>query len=510
MAFWCFCYLFFFFFAQYVYHHLFCRREIIVSEPLVSYYETVIYDAVAATLQVSPVHYLPPPWCEIPNLQFSSKGKYRQVFSSGNMALSVRCIPLPMSWMELWEIESNINTLSSLKNFFESRSFDALGTYSTNLFSSPLWKAMSQSVASTATLSGAAVDSAPSNVGATSSLSSSLLSSSSPAAIDSDLQFTVDQWHSFADRLICIGPSNPCSNAFLLSKSLTVDIINGKISQSTSHSNEELSNVGNGENNNNSSTSCVVGTLSWDEISHRSILVEILTGIHSALVTGFQMAVSKGPMMDQPMRGVCFVVEKMEFSYATFQSLLSPSATDTFVSMFSQTDIIPTPSIMTGQVISEVLESLRLAMLSCPLRIVEPIYACDLQCDQSQLGNLYNVLSKRRGIVTKEDIIDGTSLFLLSATLPVAESFGFAQELLKKTSGNATAPQLKFSHLQIMDINPFWKPLSEEEMEEFGDQSNDSNNRGRQIVDAIRKRKGLPIEEKVVMFAEKQRTLKKN
>ena len=44
-----------------------------------------------------------------------------------------------------------------------------------------------------------------------------------------------------------------------------------------------------------------------------------------------------------------------------------------------------------------------------------------------QLGNLYAVLSKRRGRVTKEDIIDGTSLFLLSATLPVAESFGFAQ-----------------------------------------------------------------------------------
>jgi ribosome assembly protein 1 len=45
-------------------------------------------------------------------------------------------------------------------------------------------------------------------------------------------------------------------------------------------------------------------------------------------------------------------------------------------------------------------------------------------------------------------VIDGTSLFLLSATLPVAESFGFAQELLKKTSGNGTAPQLQFSHWQ--------------------------------------------------------------
>ena len=94
-------------------------------------------------------------------------------------------------------------------------------------------------------------------------------------------------------------------------------------------------------------------------------------------------------------------------------------------------------------------------MLSCPLRIVEPVYACDLQCDQSQLGNLYGVLSKRRGVVTKEDIIDGTSLFILSATLPVSESFGFAQELLRKTSGNATAPQMLFSHWFIIPENPF-------------------------------------------------------
>jgi ribosome assembly protein 1 len=34
------------------------------------------------------------------------------------------------------------------------------------------------------------------------------------------------------------------------------------------------------------------------------------------------------------------------------------------------------------------------------------------------------------------------------ATLPVAESFGFAQELLKKTSGKAVTPQLNLSHWQ--------------------------------------------------------------
>lgn len=40
-------------------------------------------------------------------------------------------------------------------------------------------------------------------------------------------------------------------------------------------------------------------------------------------------------------------------------------------------------------------------------------------------------------------------LFLLTALLPVAESFGFADELLKKTSGAGTTPQLAFSHWEV-------------------------------------------------------------
>lgn len=42
-------------------------------------------------------------------------------------------------------------------------------------------------------------------------------------------------------------------------------------------------------------------------------------------------------------------------------------------------------------------------------------------------------------------------LFLLTALLPVAESFGFANELLKKTSGAGTTPQLAFSHWEVID-----------------------------------------------------------
>ena len=148
-------------------------------------------------------------------------------------------------------------------------------------------------------------------------------------------------------------------------------------------------------------------------------------------------------------------------------------------------------------------------MLSGPVRVVEPIYDCHLQCEQSQLGNLYSVLAKRRGVVYKEDIIEGTSLFVLSAHLAVSESFGFAQELLKKTSGSGTTPQLNFSHWDVIQTDPFWRPVTEEELEEFGETATAEHNLPRVLIDQVRKRKGLPIEEKIVVFAEKQRTLNK-
>ena len=94
--------------------------------------------------------------------------------------------------------------------------------------------------------------------------------------------------------------------------------------------------------------------------------------------------------------------------------------------------------------------------------------------------------------------------------LPVMESFGFAQELLKKSSGEATTPQMAFSHWSIQGVDPFWKPTSEDELDVYGnDSAFEAINIARTFIDKTRKRKGLPIEEKIVASAEKQRTLNK-
>ena len=64
------------------------------------------------------------------------------------------------------------------------------------------------------------------------------------------------------------------------------------------------------------------------------------------------------------------------------------------------------------------------------------------------LGKLYAVLGRREGRITREELRDGSDSFDIEATLPVAESFGFAEEVRKRTSGLAS-PQLVFSHWEV-------------------------------------------------------------
>ena len=53
-------------------------------------------------------------------------------------------------------------------------------------------------------------------------------------------------------------------------------------------------------------------------------------------------------------------------------------------------------------------------------------------------------------------------------------------------------------------------PTTEEEREEWGEEAVNMANIARRLIDAVRRRKGLPVEEKVVKQATRQRTLKRN
>ena len=65
-----------------------------------------------------------------------------------------------------------------------------------------------------------------------------------------------------------------------------------------------------------------------------------------------------------------------------------------------------------------------------------------------------------------------------------------------------------FSPFQVIEQDPFWVPSTEEEYLHFGEKA-DSGNRAKRYMDAVRRRKGLPVDSQLVTHAEKQRTLSK-
>ncbi|KAH0926643.1 hypothetical protein HID58_018899 [Brassica napus] len=214
---------------------------------------------------------------------------------------------------------------------------------------------------------------------------------------------------------------------------------------------------------------------------------EALT-LESSIVSGFQLATASGPLCDEPMWGLAFTIES---------HLAQDSETEKQPENFG---------IFTGQVMTAVKDACRAAVLQTNPRIVEAMYFCELNTAPEYLGPMYAVLSRRRARVLKEEMQEGSSLFTVHAYVPVSESFGFADELRKGTSGGASALMV-LSHWEMLEEDPFFVPKTEEEIEEFGDGASVLPNTARKLINAVRRRKGLHVEEKVVQHATKQRTL---
>ena len=124
------------------------------------------------------------------------------------------------------------------------------------------------------------------------------------------------------------------------------------------------------------------------------------------------------------------------------------------------------------------------------------------------LGRVYDVLTRRRGLIISESLKEGTPFYSILSLLPVAESFGFSDEIRKRTSG-AASPQLIFQGFEILDEDPFWVPFTEDDLEDLGELA-DKENVAKRYMDGVRARKGLVVAgRKLVKDAEKQKTLKR-
>ncbi|KAG6258129.1 hypothetical protein E4U24_003205 [Claviceps purpurea] len=220
---------------------------------------------------------------------------------------------------------------------------------------------------------------------------------------------------------------------------------------------------------------------------------EALNPSHLAdkIVHAFQLAMAQGPLCHEPVQGVAVTLEDIALDLAD--------------------DDTPAPdklSRLTSEIIKTFQTSLRSAFLDWSPRLMLAMYSVEIQAATEVLGRVYDVLTRRRGRVIAETMKEGTPFFTIQAVLPVAESFGFADEMRKRTSG-AAQPQLVFAGFEVLDQDPFWVPFTEDDLEDLGELA-DKENVAKRYMDGVRRKKGLLVEGRnVATNAEKQRTLKR-
>ncbi|KUI65063.1 Ribosome assembly protein 1 [Cytospora mali] len=219
---------------------------------------------------------------------------------------------------------------------------------------------------------------------------------------------------------------------------------------------------------------------------------EKISGRHLAdkITYGFQLATAQGPLCREPVQGMAVYIED--------------------VSITTEDDASARENLgrLTGEVIKTVQQSIHKGFLDWSPRLMLAMYSCEIQASTEVLGRVYDVLTRRRGRVLSEAMNEGTPFFTIQSLLPVAESFGFADEMRKRTSG-AAQPQLIFTGFEILDEDPFWVPFTEEQMEDLGE-FGDKENVAKRYMDKVRRKKGMLIEGRTVaLSAEKQKTLKR-
>jgi len=219
-----------------------------------------------------------------------------------------------------------------------------------------------------------------------------------------------------------------------------------------------------------------------------------------SVAAGFQFGLRAGPVCEESVYGILVVIESVEIA-------LREDGAGHYRS---------SKPLSGGMVIGALRQGIRCALLSRPVRLMEGHLKLTLHSSLNGLGSLYGVLSKRRGRVLEDSMVDGTDLLLITATLPQAESFGLSPELLQKTSGEVTVPELTFLKWERLDEDPFWIPTSLEEREDFGELVNSGDcstgldNNAIKYIRLVRERKGLLVDSnRTVVAAEKQRTMKR-
>ncbi|XP_066247048.1 elongation factor-like GTPase 1 [Euwallacea similis] len=214
------------------------------------------------------------------------------------------------------------------------------------------------------------------------------------------------------------------------------------------------------------------------------------TLIAQCLLNAFHTFLKAGPICHEPITNCAFVVSKFRLVRDLDLEEITPQ--------------------MSSAEESSAINALKTAFQARDQRLMEPMFKTTIQVNPTILGKVYSVVNKRHGNVLEAVGMDEKEKsFLVEAEIPVLNSDGFANDVRKATSGHAN-PSLRFGDYQIVDANPYATAVQHEEEseEEFGIRF-ELSLRANRLRKDVRKRKGLLVDDEVVVHAEKQRTLNK-
>ena len=157
--------------------------------------------------------------------------------------------------------------------------------------------------------------------------------------------------------------------------------------------------------------------------------VNYLAEIKESVVAGFAWATQNGPLCEEQMRGCRFnLMDVVLHADAIHRGM--------------------------GQIMPTARRVCFSSLLTAEPGLLEPVYLCNISVPQDAMGNVYGVLTRRRGHVFSEEQRPGTPQMTLLAYLPVMESFGFTADLRSHTGGKAF-PQCSFDHWEPMTGDPY-------------------------------------------------------
>ena len=196
---------------------------------------------------------------------------------------------------------------------------------------------------------------------------------------------------------------------------------------------------------------------------------KLLGSVKELILQGFGWASREGPLCDEPMRNVKFKL---------LDATIAPQALHRGG----------------GQVIPTARRVAYSAFLMATPRLMEPVAFVEILAPVDCIPAVYNVLGRRRGHVTSEGARPGTPFYLLTAYVPVIDSFGFETDLRSHTQGQAFCLST-FDHYAVVPGDPLDKSVVLRPLE-----PQPTPHLAREFMVKTRRRKGLSEDVSVSKF----------